>query len=52
MHHTTSIEREYDHARQVHVWWFQCACGVAGEKRLSPRQAERDEENHVWGDAR
>lgn len=48
MRHTTTIEREYLHGSQTHVWWFRCVtCGVIGEKRLAPKQAERDEEQHV-----
>lgn len=45
--HAARIEREYVLARQVHVWRVECTCGFKGEDRLSPRQAERDLDQHI-----
>jgi hypothetical protein len=44
--HSTAITQAYNAQRGQHEWWFTCTCGRRGDTRLSPRQAERDAEEH------
>lgn len=45
--HATTIDREYVKDESVHRWHAACSCGWQGTAHLSPRQAERDAENHA-----
>lgn len=42
MGHHATIEREYNPDRGHLEWWFDCDCGIRGERRLSPAHVERD----------